>query len=194
MKRTFILALALIISIITFAQNSNRTRLKGLNFGVGIPIECYDLKAAGFNFHIGGDFAYPVSDKFAMGFYISGGGGFLGSFKPYNEYDKFYSAIKVSAGLLMEFGELNDKPYIVGIAPGTGLGYVDMDLVLPIELRFGRMFSNHWYVMGELVYGYSLAKETRYFEPAIRIGYNFGHKAKANKKHLKKIKRSSLLK
>ena len=186
MKRTFILALALIISILSYAQNSERTRLKGLNFGVGIPIECYDLKAAGTSLHIGGDFAYPISDKFAMGFYISGGGGFLGSFKPYNEYDKFYTAIKVSAGLLMEFGDLNDKPYIVGIGPGTGLGYVDMDLVLPIELRFGRMFSNHWYVMGELVYGISLAKETRYFEPAIRVGYNFGHKAKANKKSRKK--------
>ena len=106
MKRTFILALALIISIITFAQNNNRTRLKGLNFGVGIPIECYDLKAAGTTLHIGGDFAYPVSDKFAMGFYISGGGGFLGSFKPYNEYDKYYPVIKLSAGLLMEFGDL----------------------------------------------------------------------------------------
>lgn len=182
MKRTIILALSLIISTITLAQNSKQAQLKGFNFGVGIPIECFDLKAVGFNFHIGGDFAYPVSDKFAMGFYISGGGGFLGSFKPYNEYDKYYPVIKLSAGLLMEFGDLNNKPYIVGIGSGTGLGYVDMDLVLPIELRFGRMFSNHWYVMGELVYGYSLAKETRCIEPAIRVGYNFGHKAKTRKK------------
>ena len=47
MKKTFILTSALIISILSFAQNSERTRLKGFNFGVGIPIECYDLKAAG---------------------------------------------------------------------------------------------------------------------------------------------------
>lgn len=182
MKRIFILALTLIISTITFAQNSERTRLKGFNMGVGIPIECYDLKAAGTTLHLGGDFAYPISDKFAMGFYISGGGGFLGSFKPYNEYDKFYAVIKLSAGLLMEFGDLNNKPYLIGIGPGTGLGYVDMDLVLPIEFRFGRVFANNWYVMGEITYGYSLANETRYFEPSIRVGYNFGHKARARKK------------
>ena len=117
-----------------------------------------------------------------MGFYISGGGGFLGTFKPYNEYDKYYAVIKVSAGLLMEFGDLNDKPFIVGIGPCSGISYVDMDLVLPIELRFGRVFSNNWYVMGELVYGYSLAKETRCIEPAIRVGYNFGYKKKSKKK------------
>ena len=166
-----------------FAQNSKSglPGLKGMNFGVGIPIECYDIKAAGFNLHIGGDFTYPISDKFAMGFYISGGGGFLGTFKPYNEYDKYSAVIKLSAGLLMEFGDINNKPFILGIGPGTGLGYVDMDLVLPIEFRFGRQFSNNWYIMGELVYGVSLAKETRCIEPAIRVGYNFGHKAKKKK-------------
>lgn len=62
------------------------------------------------------------------------------------------------------------------------LEYVDMDLVLPIEVRFGRVFSNNWYVMGELSYGISLAKETRCIEPSIRVGYNFGNKSKANKK------------
>ena len=111
----------------------------------------------------------------------SGGGGFLGTFKPYNEYDKYSAVIKLSAGLLMEFGDINNKPFILGIGPGTGLGYVDMDLVLPIEFRFGRQFSNNWYIMGELVYGVSLAKETRCIEPAIRVGYNFGHKAKKKK-------------
>ena len=188
MKRIFIFTIALICGTVVYAQNTKKDlpRLKGLNFGAGIPIECYDLKAAGLNLHIGGDFAYPVNDKFAMGFYISGGGGFLGSFKPYNEYDKFYTVIKLSAGLLMEFGDLNNKPYILGIGPGAGIGYVEMDLVLPIEVRFGRMFSNHWYVMGELSYGISLAGETRCIEPAIRVGYNFGHKAKTNKISRKK--------
>lgn len=183
MKRIIILTIALTCGIMAFAQNSKSglPGLKGMNFGVGIPIECYDIKAAGFNLHIGGDFTYPISDKFAMGFYISGGGGFLGTFKPYNEYDKYSPVIKLSAGLLMEFGDINDKPFIVGIGPGAGLGYVDMDLVLPLEFRFGRQFSNNWYVMGELVYGVSLAKETRCIEPAIRVGYNFGHKAKKKK-------------
>ncbi|MBR0055158.1 MAG: hypothetical protein IJP65_07640 [Bacteroidales bacterium] len=180
MKKIIILALVIICCTVAFAQNSKSglPGLKGMNVGVGIPVECYDIKAAGFNLHLGGDFTYPISDKFAMGFYISGGGGFLGTFKPYNEYDKFSPVIKLSAGLLMEFGDLNDRPFIVGVGPCAGLGYVDMDLVLPLEFRFGRHLSNNWYIMGELVYGVSLAKETRCFEPAIRVGYNFGHKAK----------------
>lgn len=180
MKKIIILALVIICCTVAFAQNSKSglPGLKGMNVGVGIPVECYDIKAAGFNLHLGGDFTYPISDKFAMGFYISGGGGFLGTFKPYNEYDKFSPVIKLSAGLLMEFGDLNDRPFIVGVGPCAGLGYVDMDLVLPLEFRFGRHLSNSWYIMGELVYGVSLAKETRCFEPAIRVGYNFGHKAK----------------
>lgn len=180
MKKIIILALVIICCTVAFAQNSKSglPGLKGMNVGVGIPVECYDIKAAGFNLHLGGDFTYPISDKFAMGFYISGDGGFLGTFKPYNEYDKFSPVIKLSAGLLMEFGDLNDRPFIVGVGPCAGLGYVDMDLVLPLEFRFGRHLSNNWYIMGELVYGVSLAKETRCFEPAIRVGYNFGHKAK----------------
>lgn len=180
MKKIIILALVIICCTVAFAQNSKSglPGLKGMNVGVGIPVECYDIKAAGFNLHLGGDFTYPISDKFAMGFYISGGGGFLGTFKPYNEYDKFSPVIKLSAGFLMEFGDLNDRPFIVGVGPCAGLGYVDMDLVLPLEFRFGRHLSNNWYIMGELVYGVSLAKETRCFEPAIRVGYNFGHKAK----------------
>jgi hypothetical protein len=189
MKKTIILALALICGTMVYAQENKPQlpRLKGFSFGIGIPVECYDLKAAGTTLHIGGDFAYPINEKFAMGFYISGGGGFLGSFKPFNEYDKYYSVIKVSAGLLFEFGDLlENKPFILGIGPGTGISYVDMDLVLPIEVRFGRVFANNWYVMGELIYGVSLAKETRYFEPAIRVGYNFGNKAKADKKSRKK--------
>lgn len=180
MKKIIILALVIICCTVAFAQNSKSglPGLKGMNVGVGIPVECYDIKAAGFNLHLGGDFTYPISDKFAMGFYISGGGGFLGTFKPYNEYDIFSPVIKLSAGLLMEFGDLNDRPFIVGVGPCAGLGYVDMDLVLPLEFRFGRHLSNNWYIMGGLVYGVSLAKETRCFEPAIRVGYNFGHKAK----------------
>lgn len=180
MKKIIILALVIICCTVAFAQNSKSglPGLKGMNVGGGIPVECYDIKAAGFNLHLGGDFTYPISDKFAMGFYISGGGGFLGTFKPYNEYDKFSPVIKLSAGFLMEFGDLNDRPFIVGVGPCAGLGYVDMDLVLPLEFRFGRHLSNNWYIMGELVYGVSLAKETRCFEPAIRVGYNFGHKAK----------------
>ena len=174
MKKTIICTLVLIISTMSLVKA--QSGLRGLNVGIGVPVECYDLKAAGMTLHIGGDFAYTVNDKCAVGFYVSGGGGFLGSFKPYNEYDKFYSMLKLSAGLMMELGDLNNKPFLFGVSPCIGLGYVDMDLVLPIELRFGRVFANNWYVMGEIFYGVSLAKETRCFEPVIRVGYNFGPK------------------
>ena len=179
MKKIIILVVVFINSAVVFAQSvSESSLLKGMNVGVGIPVECHDLKAAGSNLHLGFDYTGHVSDNFALGFYLSAGGGFLGAFKPYNEYDKFYGVFKLSAGLLMEFGDMNNKPYILGIAPCTGIGYVDMDLVLPVEVRFGRLFSNNWYVMGGFSYGISLAKETRSFEPSIHIGYNFGHKAK----------------
>ena len=77
--------------------------------------------------------------------------------------------------------DLDYKPYIFGISPCIGLGFVDMDLVLPVELRFGRVFSK-WYVMGELLYGISLANETICIEPSIRIGYNFGPRKRSRKK------------
>lgn len=176
MKRIIALTIVLIYSVITFAQSNGSTGIKGMNIGVGVPIEFRDLKAAGTNIHLGFDCSYPVNDNFALGFYISAKGGFLGSFKPYNKYDKFYSMFGFSAGLLMEFGELNNQPFILGLCPGAGLGFLDMDLVLPMEFRFGRAFSNNWYVLGGLAYNVSLAKETLSLEPSIHIGYNFGHK------------------
>ena len=177
MKKSILIALALVFSAVASAQNEGRV-LKGMSIGVGVPIEFRDLKAAGANLHIGYDCAYPIGDNFALGFYVSGGGGFLGAFKPYNEYDKFYSMFKLSAGLLMEIGDLDERPYLVGVGPCTGIGFLDMDMILPIEFRFGRFISKNWYVMGEVVYGYSLAGETASLEPSIRVGYNFGQRRK----------------
>ena len=182
MKKTITLTIALIYSFIAFTQSNWKSGLKGMNVGVGVPIEFRDLKAAGTNLHLGFDCAYPINDKIALGFYISAKGGFLGSFKPYNKYDKFYSVFGFSAGLLVEFGELNNQPFILGISPCAGFGFWDMDLVLPVEFRFGRAFSNNWYVLGGLSYNISLAKETAGLEPSIHIGYNFGHKARERKK------------
>ena len=179
MKKTIIFIIAFICSTATFAQNESI--LNGMNVGIGVPTEFYDLKAAGTNIHLGYDYAHPVSDKFSIGLYVSAAGGFLGSFHPYNEYDKLYSMFRFSAGLLCEIGDLDYKPYLFGISPCIGLGFVDMDLVLPVEFRFGRVFSN-WYVMGELLYGISLADETICIEPSIRIGYNFGPRKRSRKK------------
>ena len=53
-------------------------------------------------------------------------------------------------------------------------------VVLPVELRIGHVFRQKWYVMADLVYGVSLANETQYLEPTIRVGYNFGLRKKSN--------------
>lgn len=80
---------------------------------------------------------------------------------------------------------LEDQRYLTGIVTadilhfGTGFGLYDVDMVLPVELRFGKYLTDRWYIMGELTYHVSLAGETACLEPAIRVGYNFGRKVKA---------------
>lgn len=191
-KISIILLLASVCSIAVMAQDStsvkrDRRWIKGLSFGVGVPLEVVDLKAGGVNGHIGFDFAKPINDKFAMGMYISGGAGFLREFDPYlygkfDKYDNHFIDVTVSAGIMMEIGDLNNRPFLLGFCPGTGMGFVDMDLVLPVELRFGRVLKSNWYIMGQLAYYVSLASETVTIEPSLRVGYNFGKKIKPKKK------------
>ncbi len=57
-----------------------------------------------------------------------------------------------------------------------------MDLFLPMEIRFGRFITDNWYIVAELTYGISLAHETVYLEPSIRVGYNFGRKNSGKEK------------
>ena len=189
-RKSIILVIALMVSAMTFAQqptaNSQQptadyTTLKGLSFGAGIPIEMRDLPGAGMTFNIGYDCAYPVNDHFAMGFYLNAGGGFWGEFKQYSTVDHFHPVFRLTAGLQMAFGDLQNKPWLIGVAPCTGFGLYDVDMVLPIEVRFGKYITDRWYVMGELTYHASLANETATIEPAIRFGYNFGRKIKQKK-------------
>ena len=189
-KIFFILALA--CSIAVLAQDSISIKrdhrwIKGLSFGPGVPLEVVDLKAGGVNGHIGYDFAKPINDRFAMGMYISGGAGFLREFHPYlygkfDKYDNHFIDVTVSAGIMMEFGDLNKQPFLIGFCPATGIAFVDMDLVLPLEVRFGRVLKSNWYIMGQLAYYVSLAKETVTIEPSLGVGYNFGKKIKPKKK------------
>lgn len=181
MKKTLILLVALLCGVAAFSQDNYRKWLSGMEFGVGLPTEFYDLNAAGVNLHLSYDFARPLSDKFALGFYVSGAGGFLGAFKPYNEYDRFYSDLKVSAGVLVEFGDLEDKPWMLAFSPCVGFGLVDMDMVLPIEFRFGRMLGKNWYIMGQFDYYFSTGDETICIEPSVIFGYNFGRKPREKK-------------
>ena len=82
---------------------------------------------------------------------------------------------------MMQIGDPQNKPWLVGVAPCTGFGLYDMDMVLPVEVRFGKFVTDRWYIMGELTYHVSLAGETATLEPAIRVGYNFGRKQKSNR-------------
>lgn len=180
MRRHLVIAIALVVSVVACAQKTERdySTLKGISFGVGIPFECRDLPGAGATLNVGFDHTYRMTGRWALGFYLTGGGGFWGEYKKFSDDDHLHVAFRLAAGIMMQIGDLSGKPYLVGIAPCTGFGFYDMDLVLPVELRFGRYLTNRWYLMGELTYHVSLANETACIEPAIRIGYNFGRKVK----------------
>lgn len=180
MRKSILLVMALMVSVMTYAERDYKT-LKGMSWGIGLPIEMRDLPGMGLTANIGYDCAYPVNDQFALGFYLTGGGGFWGEFIKYSDYDHFHVTFRVTAGLMMQIGDLTNKPYLLGVAPGTGFGLYDMDLVLPVEVRFGKYITDRWYIMGELTYHVSLAAETACLEPAIMVGYNFGRKIKAKK-------------
>lgn len=181
MRRSIILVIALMVSVMTFAQERDFTTLKSLTFGIGLPFECRDLPGAGLTANIGYDATWRLNDNLALGFYLSGGGGFWGEFKKYSDTDHFHVVFRLTAGLLMQIGDLQNKPWLVGVAPCTGFGLYDLDMVLPVEVRFGKFITDRWYIMGELTYHASLAKETATIEPAIRVGYNFGRKIKTKK-------------
>ena len=184
MRKSIILVIALLISAMTFAQEQparDYKTLKGLSWGIGLPIEMRDLPGMGMTVNIGYDCAYKVKDDFYMGFYLDGGGGFWGEFKKYSDVDHFHVAFRLNAGLMMQIGNPEDKPWLVGVAPCTGFGLYDLDMTLPMEVRFGKYITDRWYIMGELTYHISLAGETATLEPAVRVGYNFGRKIKTKK-------------
>lgn len=170
----------LIVSVVAFAQEPERdfTVMKGLSWGIGIPFECRDLPGAGLTANIGYDATWLVNDRLAMGFYLTGGGGFWGEFRKYSSVDHCHVTFRLTAGLLMQIGDLKNKPWLLGVAPCTGFGLYDMDMVLPVEVRFGKFITDRWYIMGELTYHASVGNETATVEPAIRVGYNFGRKKK----------------
>lgn len=179
MKRKIVIAITLMMSVVVCAQNKAErdfSTLKGISLGLGVPFECRDLPGAGVTLNLGFDRTYRMNDRWALGFYLTGGGGFWGEYKKFSDNDRLHVAFRLAAGVMMQVGELSEKPYLVGIAPCTGFGFYDMDLVLPVEVRFGKYITNRWYLMGELTYHLSLANETACIEPAIRMGYNFGKK------------------
>ena len=145
--------------------------LYGVNLGLGLPIESSRIcSGAGLDFQAGFDFAYPLRSNFAIGCYASIGGGFTGGSG--GSYTYTGGMFKFSAGLLMEIGDLNYRPFIVGFSPCIGYGISHAVSYVPIELRFGRFISDNWYMMGDLVLGFG---EGFCFEPTFRVGYKFGN-------------------
>lgn len=168
-----------------------RPLLIGGNIGLGIPmgVDYYGDFGAGLDFQLGFDFAYPFTERFAFGAYFSIGGGFMGGSRYYyGEYlgdyydehlgDYYYEYLdgmfKFSIGLLMEIGDLDERPFIMGISPCLGFGLSGPIAFVPLEFRFGRAFRNNMYILGEATFGVPLGGRF-YFEPTIRVGYNFGH-------------------
>ena len=144
--------------------------LYGVNVGLGLPVDIGTFDTgAGLDFQIGFDFAYPLADNFAIGCYASIGGGFTAG-SGYL-YDYSGGMFKLSVGLLMEIGDLLDRPFIIGVSPCVGYGFSSAVSYVPLEVRFGRFLSDNWYLTGEVVLGIGGFS----FEPAIRIGYNFGN-------------------
>lgn len=154
--------------------------LIGGSFGLGVPMEFGNTYAGGgMDFQFAFDFAYPITDRFCMGFYTSIGGGFTGG-----EYHRngspcsyFDGLFKFSVGVLMEMGDLNDRPFLLGISPCLGFGFDYAAGYMPLEIRFGRIFRNNMYITGDITMGIPL-DGIFYMEPSVHIGYNFGHSIK----------------
>lgn len=122
---------------------------------------------------IGFDFAYPVSDKFALGLYLNMA--LLGNVisDPVNGLP-----YQVNAGLLMLAGDLTNRPFIIGIIPGTGFFYPGEALgygYIPIGVRFGRELNKKVYMSANLNYGMNIAdgpSEATYGF-SLSVGYHF---------------------
>ena len=130
----------------------------------------------GMNFKLGFDLAWPVGNRFALGTYLNIGGGFVSG-------DWGGGSFDFKVGFLMLAGDINNRPFLIGIAPCTGFGFAGYNpydewnnTYLPMEFRFGRAINRHLYITGNLNLGLGtiLANDINVFEPGISIGYRFG--------------------
>lgn len=207
MKKFFLIVMAGLLAIPGWAQEAGRNQFFGLGGTAGASLafvhqknETQDrtMRNFGMAFGTGLDWAYPVSDKFGVGLYftLTMGPNFFG------EYDNnikdyppgFDSGVFMStnfrAGVLFLVGDVNKNPFIIGLAPFTGL-VVDQSTAnydfwgSPLEVRFGRVLNNNLYVTGNLTVGAPtlmtlppVPQFAIFLEPSVTIGYNFGPKLK----------------
>ena len=160
---------------------NGRNIFVGLNGTIGIPMGMNYRDAFGFGMNIkfGVDFAYPVADKFAIGTYMNIGSGPEMAFDGKGEV-YLGPNFDFKVGLLMLAGDVNDRPFIIGISPCVGFGFNPVVYYLPFEFRFGRITKEHLYVTGNLNIGIPFGGIFM-IEPGITIGYHFGDKLKTKK-------------
>ena len=168
---------------------TGRRAFVGLNVTLGMPMTTpkddypfykYDI-GRGLSPKIGVDFAFHKTDKFAIGFYINGGLSLISRDRyrydyHHHEFDDFNDiGFDVKVGILMLIGELDKKPYILGVAPCTGLiSIADFwDIYIPFELRFGRVLGKRFYITGNLNLGIPI-DGTFLIEPGIALGWRIG--------------------
>lgn len=131
------------------------------SFGIGLSLK------------LGIDFAWPLSNKFAIGAYINGGPNLM-----FNKPIGF----DVKAGLLMLAGDLNNDPFIIGIAPCTGFTKAGGSF-LPFELRLGKVISHRFYITGNLNLGIGCDYYSSFMiEPSVTFGVHLGNKLKTRGK------------
>lgn len=181
----------------TSIPRRGRNVFLGLNLTLGVPMRLqdygyhfgysyYESFGAGLGLKLGLDCAWPISDRFALGFYMNVGPYF--TWNHYHghsdDYEYHYNnfeltvGLDVKIGLLLLAGDLNAKPFIMGIAPCTGLiASTDSQRFIPVELRFGRVLSKHFYMSGNFNIGIPFSGSFM-IEPSITFGYHFGDKIK----------------
>ena len=167
--------------------NTGHKAFIGLNITFAMPMTMYyyfsqsyyDYFGIGISPKLGMDFAWPVSDKFALGFYMNAGPnftwndawrvGYYGS-----SYATHYNiGYDVKIGLLMLAGDINNRPFIIGLAPCTGFKMTTDQTYLPLELRFGKVLGKGFYVTGNLNMGIPIDGSFM-IEPGIALGWRLG--------------------
>lgn len=120
---------------------------------------------------IGMDYAHPVSNKFAMGFFINGA--LYGSVNTNSNEGIPY---QINLGLLMLAGDLNNRPFIIGVTPLTGFSYLGGGRghgYFPVGVRLGRKVKKHLYIIGNFSLGLAALNEYDYYtySASLTIGY-----------------------
>ncbi len=156
------------------APKKGRNVFIGLGGNIGAPMTVYSEKGYssldfGSTLNFAFDWAYPITDHFGMGTYVSLGGGLM--------FGSFEGAFNFKTGLLMMFGDVNDRPFLLGIAPFTGFTFAGESGSIPFELKFGRAVNEHLYITGNV----NMYIPDFGIEPSITIGYHFGDKLQTNR-------------